>query len=132
MGQHRSSHNLCDSNLESSWCDSDQCELSQNFCDSKLLSFRAQLFNFEIILALSISESFVAYKVLKFIFHCALSRRSTVGDIRQPADRVEHVVVSKTGTGNLSCTCPGHVLDMSRTCPYCPGFGTKYCFHGDT
>ena len=32
----------------------------------------------------------------------------------------------------LSCTCPGHVLDMSRTCPYCPGFGTKYCFHGDT
>ena len=32
----------------------------------------------------------------------------------------------------LSCTCPGHVPDVSRTCPYCPGFGTKYCFHGDT
>ena len=32
----------------------------------------------------------------------------------------------------LSFTCPGHVPDVSRTCPYCPGFWTKYCFHGDT
>ena len=24
------------------------------------------------------------------------------------------------------------VPDMSWTCPYCPGFGKKYCFHGDT
>ena len=32
----------------------------------------------------------------------------------------------------LSGTCPGHVPDMFRTCPYCPGFGTKYCFHGYT
>ena len=32
----------------------------------------------------------------------------------------------------LSCTCPGHVPDVSRTCPYCPGIGPKYCFHGDT
>ena len=32
----------------------------------------------------------------------------------------------------ISCTCPGHVPDVSRTCPYCPGFWTKYCFRGDT
>ena len=63
--------------VDSSQCDSDQCEFSRDLfdsnlestrCDSNLKHFRAQLLNFEIIFVFSISENLVVSKVFHLVF----------------------------------------------------------------
>ena len=42
------------------------------------------------------------------------------------------MTAQRGGGAGLSCTCPGHVPDASRTSSYCPVLGPMPRFHGDT
>ena len=63
--------------------------------------FAPKMFNFKIILVISIFENAVASKVFTFTFLCAISLRAPVGEIRRPSDGVEDVKSPLCGTGNL-------------------------------
>ena len=70
------------------WVDSSQSNLDQrepirNLCDSKLQNVCAQPFNFKIIFALRIFETF-ASKVFPFTFFYAMLQRAPVGKIQCP------------------------------------------------
>ena len=51
-------------------------------------------FNFKIIFSLSISEIFVASRVLTLNFWCSMPRRYPVGNIRRPSEKFKYVAVA--------------------------------------
>ena len=63
--------------------------------------FAPNFFNFEIILALSIFENYVASRVFNFTFFCAMIQHTPVGKIRRPSDWVKYVEAPLPGPGNM-------------------------------
>ena len=80
--------------VDSSWCDLDQLELSQNLCDSKLQKHQRPKFSTsELFLRSACSIFKVASKVFTLNFCCVLTKPSPVEDIWRLTDQVEDVLV---------------------------------------
>ena len=87
--------------VESIQCGYYQSKPSRNLCDPKLHIFAPNFFNFEIIFALRIFETFVASNVFTFTFCWAMTWRARVGNIRRPADWGKDVTALLPSTDNL-------------------------------
>ena len=60
-------------------------------------------------------------KSKKMALGMALSKSEAKKTVEDAAAVEERICMAAEATGeNLSCTCPGHVPDASRTCPCCP------------